>query len=340
MAWNAVAYVLPPGESCGKVINLSRMNSSDFQYFDGEYRIVMKIGNYLVKAEFEMGESDITPETPFGYQPLEKLPEDYSLEMAVENGDVVFSFTKSYNLDRLKDFAEKTQLGLPAMVRLVSFTVEGDPIIYDICRNVICGGADYYTLIEDTSRDQWGIGEIEKGRYSYLVTDGKDIYLSNYASFRKDIPDFSRDNRLITRGLDLNGKGKDAELYREILTCVEDLTKKRLEGNSTRLRCISPDGSWYVSLDAEQIKGGTGFGYGKEGYGSDCVIPEAIQGEEGEGSITAITGFQWIDEESVLLICDTNVEDKICNIAFWPQAAMNREQAFGEREYKSRYIQD
>lgn len=57
----------------------------------------------------------------------------------------------------------------------------------------------------------------------------------------------------------MNGEGKDAELYREILTCVEDLTKKRLEGNSTRLRCISPDGSWYVSLDAEQIKGGTGI---------------------------------------------------------------------------------
>lgn len=352
MGWEAVARRLPAGGSCGKMINLAMM---DHTFQDGEYRIVMRIGERLVKAEFQMGESKITPETPFGCIPLEELPEDYDLEEAIANGDVVFSFQETYNLEKLLHFAENVRLGLPAMVRLVSFTVEGDPMIYDICRNVAYGGMEWYHLSEDYTRDHFSAPDdrrIWEQNYSYLVTDGKDLYLSNYAEYR-ETPGSLRESRCIVLQDALQTKGETGEVweqYNTILAWTKEMTEKRLAGNSTRLKVISPDGNWYVCLDEDQEKGGNSFGYGSAGFGNgDLRIPDSESGQEGKTEfweITAIEGFEWVNNEEVRLTCredlrnsNTDQAQQYFTVIFQP-GATEAESCFGERNYEEPYLQD
>ena len=118
--WNAVAHVLSDEGISGDILNLAWM---DFEYVDGEYRIVKKVGNYLVRAEFSMGESDVTPDMPYGYANLEDLPLSYTLDEAIEDNVVVLGYQKSYNLDYLKNFVNNVRIGLPAMVRFGLSTI-------------------------------------------------------------------------------------------------------------------------------------------------------------------------------------------------------------------------
>lgn len=344
MGWEAVAIVLPDGESFGKVINLEMM---EYTFRDGEYRIVMRIGERLVKAEFRMGESQITPETPFGYLPLQELPEDYSLEEAVANGDVVFSFGETYNLEKLLHFVQNARLGLPAMVRLVSFTVEGDPIIYDIQRNVTYGGMEWYHFSQDVTRDGFSAPDdrtIWEQNYSYLVTDGRDLYLSNYAEYREDTGNWKEGRCIVFQdGLQTKEEAEEVwEQYETILAWTKEMTDKRLEGNSIRLKVMSPDGSRYVCLDKDQEKGGNSFGYGMEGYGDgDFRIPDA----EGGQKVIVIVDFEWLNDEEVRLHCretleisDGEQEEQYFTMIFRP-GDTGGEASLGERNYEDPYLQ-
>lgn len=331
MAWNSVAFRLPAKGACGKVINLAGM---EHRFHVGEYRVVMKIGERLVKAEFSMGESEITPATPFGFLPLEELPQDYELEDAVANGDVVFTFQETYNMEKLLHFAENVRLGLPAMVRLVSFTVEGDPIIYDIQQNVDYGGMEWYHLRKDFTRDQFSAPDdrrIWEQNYSYLVTDGENLYLSNYAEYREDA-EIPGDSMCIVFQ---NGTDEEIlEQYGTILGWTEEMTEKRLAGNVTRLKVMNPEGSWYVCLDKDQEKGGNSFGYGSAGYGeSDVKVPDP------EGKIVAIVNFEWLDAREVRFTCkelakgnDVDGEERYFTIIFRPEEK-DKEARFGEKNY-------
>lgn len=352
MGWEAIAIRLPDGESYGKVINLAMM---DHTFHDGEYRIVMRFTDRMVKAEFRMGESQITPETPFGFLPLQELPEDYSLEEAVANGDVVFSFQETYNLEKLLHFAENVRLGLPAMVRLVSFTVEGDPIIYDIQRNVTYGGMEWYHFSGDCTRDAFSAPDDRKIReqnYSYLVTDGRDLYLSNYAEFREDTRGLE-ESRCIVFQDELQIKEEEGEVWEQygtILAWTRETTEKRLEGNSIRRKVMSPDGSRYVCLDKDQEKGGNSFGYGSAGYADgDFRIPDSEDGQKektGSREITAIVDFEWLNDEEVRLLCrealktsDGGQEEQYFTIIFRP-GDVRGEARLGERNYEEPYLKD
>lgn len=46
----------------------------------GEYRLVKEVGGSTLYAEFSLGESPYTAETPYGYAPLEELPEEYGIQ--------------------------------------------------------------------------------------------------------------------------------------------------------------------------------------------------------------------------------------------------------------------
>lgn len=327
-AFDALAYVLPAENMAGGILNLGWM---DFTYVDGQYRIVKKIGDYLVKAEFSMGESVITPETPFGYAALEELPEEYSIDDAIADGVVVFGWRENYNTERLKSFLINARLGLPAMVRIGFSTVEGDPVFYDVKRNVMDGGMEWYTLYHDSRRDKFSAEEdrvITQNNYSYLVTDGETIFLSDFAEYRAEERFYEASRDLVYIGT-YTDTDKDASAEQEFLSLAEELSKNRLNGNSTRYKSVSPEGTYYISLDDKQLAGGTSFGYGTKGYGiSDCAIPAENTEMTGTAAITGILKVSWLDDETAQLVCSTEQEGMLCYVEFRPGAAMKGEDAF------------
>lgn len=350
-AWNAIAHVLPANNISGGLINLEWM---DFEYVDGAYRVVKQLGDYLVKAEFSMGESEITPETPFGYEALEELPLEYTIEDAIEDGVVVFGYQDSFNLERLKDFVVKSKLGIPTMVRIGFSTIEGDPIFYDLTRNVTEDGREWYTLYHDSRRDQFMYEEnrvITKENFSYLVTDGVDIYFSNCAGYEEselfyesgisiaasaylNQPDLIEEIVNRWEHLDSIELNAEAKLYREIIGLIEEMTNNRLEGNVTRFKSFSPEGTYYVSLNEEQLKGGISFGYGTKGYGtSDYAIRGQNADESGVPELTDIIRVDWVDDETARFLCSTTNVGKNCCINFSPKAAIDGEDAFSEKVY-------
>lgn len=335
-AFDAVAYVLPAENMAGGMLNLAWM---DFTYVDGQYRIVKKIGDYLVKAEFSMGKSAITPQTPFGYAALEELPEEYSIDDAIADGVVVFGWSENYNTERLKNFLINAKLGLPAMVRIGFSTVEGAPVFYDVTRNVADKGMQWYTLYHDSRRDKFSAEDdqvITQNNYSYLVTDGETIYLSNLAEYRAEERFYEESRTLVYIGA-YTDTDKDVSSEQELISLVKELADKQLNGNSTRYKSVSPDGTYYISLDEEQITGGTSFGYGMKGYGiGDCTIPAENPELTDTVAITGILKVYWLDDETAQLVCSTEEENLYCYVEFSPRAAMDGDTAFKTRvrEYR------
>ena len=375
--WDSILHILPGGGISGDILNLSWM---DFEFTDGDYRIVKRIGNYLVRAEFSMGESKITPDTPYGYEKLEDLPLSYTIDEAIEDNIVVLGYQKSHNLDKLKTFVNNVKIGLPSMVRFGFSTIEGDPIFYDLIQNVTLDGRKWFTLYHDSRRDNFAAEEdriITKNNYSYIVTDGISIYFSNFAEYA-DTELFHESSRGIYAGdylcqpelideivkrheeLIAEELQEEVELYKDIIDIIEEMTANRLEWNVTRYKSFSPEGTYYVSLDVEQlsrimeaqlcgyplkeekdattalIAGPVGFGFGTKGYGrSDYAINANENDLIKQTTVIGVAKVSWIDDETAILQCATMHEGVHCNINFYPGEAINKnhEAAFGEWEY-------
>ena len=142
---------------------------------DGRYRLVKEVGGEILYAEFELGESPYSAETPYGFGLLEDLPKEYSAEVAAET-DVVFSAEGIRNIEAVEAFLNKTGLGVDGQLRTVQDYGEGAPLVTDIIYE-----KDHFLW------RLWQDGHIEEKRYSYIVTDGSDLYLSNGADWESTI---------------------------------------------------------------------------------------------------------------------------------------------------------
>lgn len=92
------------------------------------------------------------------------LPEVYPIEMAAENGDYVDVHGSIYNEDVLTDFLEKADRGEDAFIRIVVYTVEGDPIIKEVSHT-----KDDFAVTIDNTRDQFGEPKIKANTYQNLL---------------------------------------------------------------------------------------------------------------------------------------------------------------------------
>jgi Domain of unknown function (DUF4362) len=71
--------------------------------------------------------------------------------------DVVNSHGKIENLEEFVHFFENVQNGKKDSVRIVSYTIEGDPILHDLEFD-----GDTIHSVEDTRMDAYGTGEVTK----------------------------------------------------------------------------------------------------------------------------------------------------------------------------------
>lgn len=99
---------------------------------------------------------------------LAALPADYSTEDAVDDGCFVIVHGEVRSDRKIADdFISNAKKGTPGALRIVQYTVEGDPII----TQVIFDGSVFHSIL-DASRDTFGVdtGQYEESEYPYLET--------------------------------------------------------------------------------------------------------------------------------------------------------------------------
>jgi hypothetical protein len=108
------------------------------------------------------------------YAPLSSLPQKYTTDMAIKNGDYVHTYKEKYNEDKLDKFIEDVRNKKKAIIRTVMITTEGNPIITDVNYD-----GTLFNLIVDTTRDKFGNNGIESNKYNNLIEckyNGKTYY--------------------------------------------------------------------------------------------------------------------------------------------------------------------
>lgn len=149
---------------------------------EGEYRILKEIDGEVYAAEFRVGDSPVTAESPHGFVPLDKLPDDYTLGDAANDGAVVVSQDGSVtNGDKLTDFFRYAELYYwLGQLRIAQEQADGSLILIDVIRS----RPERIDIITDTTRSaDDGI----KARY-FRFFHGKDgrIYAANFVDFEND----------------------------------------------------------------------------------------------------------------------------------------------------------
>jgi hypothetical protein len=114
--------------------------------------------------------------------PLADLPSDYGTyvnhEQAIADGVYVnVQGAEIYNQTVVDIFYENALAGVPAFMRVIHYTIEGDPVITDFQYD----GEVFFTITSDSSRDIFG-GYDDKNlsvqTYKHLIRLGDDWLLS------------------------------------------------------------------------------------------------------------------------------------------------------------------
>ena len=283
-AWNDIAYVVEPGEKWSNAFSFFPYN---YTVTDGRYRLIKEIDGKLYSAEFTIGASDITADSPYGYDSLEQLPQ--TLDLSTLDCDLIVDASGTItggSEERVADFLERVSLGTPGMLRMVCCTIEGDPILYDVIYE-----NNHFLLRRDATRDRMGEEkEIVQRRYSFLVTDGENIYLSDYATLDPD----ALDGRTISAGRCAVFSKNWFTQWDSLVAQVEEMTDTRLEGNTTLARFWNAEGTYWVNLTSSPLD----YTVSSKSYG----MSRTLSGWDEEGEETEIVTVRWEDEHTVRLL--------------------------------------
>lgn len=109
------------------------------------------------------------------YADIKDLPQKYTDDMAFRDGVVINEGKSIRNSEYLYKFLALYSSGEDAMVRVLSSSDEGEPVIIDVVYK-----QGVFTMIEDYSRDSYTTEDsLVKEKFKYLVADNGLLYLSN-----------------------------------------------------------------------------------------------------------------------------------------------------------------
>lgn len=273
--WNAIGYSLEPGRTMALTCSFALYEEAPQA---GEYRLVKTVEDTQLTAEFALGESIYTAQTPYGFGPLEELPERYGAADAAGSGAVIFTGSGEENLQAVEEFLDKVSLDVPCQLRTVQDQGEGVPMVID----VIYEGGNFLWRMRS------GGTEVTERRLSYLVTDGTDLYLSDGADW--ETGEQYGDQRIFLVP-PLRGTAWVAD--------VETMTADRLAGNVTRYKAWSADGLWSASLEEEPTA------FSAEYHGSDGSWSRSYDLKVWDGLETEITGLSWEEDDILKINCKT-----------------------------------
>lgn len=281
--WDAVLHTLPAGESWAFPCALSMF---DYDFTEGAYRVVKDVAvlpggaeSLSLEAEFTLAEgARVSAEAPYGFWPLEEVPEEVVSSELAEGGAMVFTEAGTENPDLAEEFLDKVSLGIPCQLRTVQDYHESWPMVIDV--------------IYENDSFLWRMrtgGEITEKRFSYVVTDGTDVYLSNGADW-ESTEAYDSDKAFLLPA------GSGASLA----TAAEAMTVDRLAGNTVRYRTWSADGVWDAFLTRTPSEFGVGWQRPGEGSGGSLYDLGSWYDEE-----LSVTGIAWEDDGTLRLTCET-----------------------------------
>ena len=275
--WESIAYVLAPG---GKFAQACGFSLFDYDFSGGgTYRIVKTVGEQTLAAEFTLAEgARISAETPYGFWPLEDVPEEAHPSELAEGGAVVFTEAGTENLDLAAEFLDKVSLGIPCQLRTVQDYYESWPMVIDV--------------IYENDSFLWRMrtgGEITEKRFSYVVTDGTDVYLSNGADW-DSTERYDSDKAFLLP----SGSGGD------LVPRAQELMADQTAGSTVRYRIWSADGVWDASLTETPTE--FGVGWQRPGEGSSGSLYDLGDWYD---EAPAITDIAWQADGTLCLTCET-----------------------------------
>lgn len=153
---------------------------------EGEYRILKEIDGEVYAAEFRIGDSPVTAESPHGFVPLEQLPADYTSVDAAADGAVVVSQDGSItNGDKLTDFFRYAELYYwLGQLRVAHEQTDGSLILIDVIRS----RPERIDIITDTTRG--ADGDITSRYFRFFHGKDGQIYAANFVDFEYDLEPF------------------------------------------------------------------------------------------------------------------------------------------------------
>ena len=269
--WDAVLYTLPSGEKQAFPCSLS-MFDYDFSG-GGTFRVVKTVGDQPLTAEFTLTEgAAISAETPYGFGPMEDLPENWDTAEAAASGAVVFTEAGMENADAAETFLQKVSLGIPSQLRTLQNYYESWPMLIDV--------------IYENDSFRWRMrtgGELTETRFSYIVTDGAD-----WDSTER----YDSDKAFLLP----SGSGGD------LVPRAQELMADQTAGNITRYRLWSPSGEWCVRRSEGDDPLDLSLVYSKPGYGSGS---QGLDLGELRAGITGIRNMVWQADDTLHLTCET-----------------------------------
>lgn len=270
--WEAVALALPAGETAALLCRLA-MFDYDFSG-GGTFRIVKEIGGQTCAGEFRLVEGGaISATAPYGFQPLEDLPEPWGAAEAGRDS-VVFSQDGAAGLALAGSFLNKVRLGVPCQLRTVQDYGEGAAMATDV---IFEDGCFLWRMKS--------MGTVEELRFSYLVTDGRDLYLSNGA-------DWAAGERYNDRRTLLAPEGTAG--LEEGIDLVERMTADRLAGNAARYRVWNQGGTASAGLTEDPLE-----------FFTESAAGGSVETLAGRG-VSAVTAVEWQADGTLRLTCETD----------------------------------
>ncbi len=273
--FTAIGYALEPGQTMALTCGFDLYEEEPEA---GTYRLVKTVGGQTLYAEFELGDSPYTAAAPYGFLPLEDLPEVYDADTAAEP-DVVYTNDGVQNGEAVEEFLYKVRLNVPCQLRTVQDYGENSAMLID--------------AIYENGHFLWRMrqgDDVAEERFSYIVTDGTDVYLSNGA-------DWETAERYA--GKELAWLVPMETAGPELVSAVEKMTEERLDANTARYRVWSADGHWDAFLTENPTEFAVSFHVGGGGRGSTYDL------NHWDGLETAIWGLEWQADGKLLLVCET-----------------------------------
>ena len=277
-AWEDILYTLPAGEFWAFPCVLSLF---DYDFTEGTYRVVKDLEVLPGEAEplpcwaeFTLRKgAAVSAEAPYGFGPMEEVPEYGDPAELAASGAVVFTEAGTENADAAEEFLNKVSLGIPCQLRTLQSYYESWPMLIDV---VYENGSFLWRMRTG--------GEITEKRFSYIVTDRADAYLSNGADWTATEAYDSDRAFLVPSG---SGSG--------LLSVAQELMGGQTTGNTAWYRVWTQDGGKSAFLTRTPTE------FGVEGSDSGSLYDL----EDWYDSAPSITGLAWQADGTLRLTCET-----------------------------------
>ena len=284
-AWEDILYTLPAGEFWAFPCVLSLF---DYDFTEGTYRVVKDLEVLPGEAEplpcwaeFTLRKgAAVSAEAPYGFGPMEEVPEYGDPAELAASGAVVFTEAGTENADAAETFLDKVSLGIPCQLRTLQSYYESWPMLIDV--------------IYENGSFLWRMrtgGESTEKRFSYIVTDGADVYLSNGADWTATEAYDSDRAFLVPSG---SGSG--------LLSVAQELMGGQTTGNTAWYRVWTQDGGKSAFLTRTPTE------FGVEGSDSGSLYDLG----DWYDSAPSITGLAWQADGTLRLTCETAEGGTVC----------------------------